>query len=386
MGEKEFLTTAKRKNVCKVMLTWMLMLLCCPLPVFASGHTTVENHGSIGAVDITLAYQVDEDTSAVLPNQEVAIKSTVTNIAEPAWLRMKIQYPVFQNEQVLEHLAELNLTELDDSLITFARNDWKKIDAYYYLEQPIKTGDVVDFTDAIRFPGDWDNNLVKSKFGIRITAEAIQEKNFTPDFKSEDPWFGAVIEEYESTDYMTKAQGNNRFSVIYEGGAEGMVKTEEDFFLNWETFMPGDFIEQDAQIQNNMDIPVKIYFSMKSNLGVDERTESLLRTLHMEIKHGDDVIYDGNLMDEKREILLKEYAPGESKTFSYNLDIPAELANDYAQIDFQTIWTFRAQESPKADVPEIVKTGRAFFAVAGIVIMASAALIGLHNGRKHPKR
>lgn len=386
----------KSKNLF-IKILFVLIMASCPMQASAQASGKVVNEGRAGAVDISLEYAMDAPTGAVLPNQTVGLKSTVMNKAEPAWVRAKIQYPVYANEATLSHLAEENLTELDDNLITFESPDWKKIGEYYYLTYPVGTGEAVKFTKSIRFPADWDNRMVSSKFGISITAEAIQEKNFKPDFASEDPWFGAVIESYDTTDYRERGCGTDRFSIHFEDGAENMVKAGDNFFGNWDYVMPGDTLTGEAQIKNNMRRPVRLHFGIEPGKG----DKGILKLLHIKIMHGDDVVYDGDLAKGMDEKFLEEYASGMEGKLSYTLTAPSAMDNAYAEKLFQTVWTLRAeivpeepvhipQENPVERIIDVVKTGDAAFllrmAACGLMLMASAgAGIYFVRGRRRKK-
>lgn len=367
-----------------IVFLFVVMVSSCPMKAFAQSLGEVSNKGATGAVDISLEYAIDEPTESILPNQTVSLESAVKNNAEPAWVRMKIQYPVYANETTLEHLAEENLTELDDGLVTFQSPDWEKIGAYYYLKRPVDSKETVGFTKSIRFPSDWDNRMVSAKFGVSITAEAIQEKNFTPDFKSDDPWLGAVIESFDATDYRLHGCGTDRFSIRFEDGAENMVKVGDNFFSNWDYVMPGDTLTGAADIKNNMHRPVRLFFAIKSSTGEKGIDKGVLEQLHLEIKHGDKVIYDGNLAGSLDETLLEEYAPGTGNVLSYTLKAPSSMDNTYAQKMFQTVWEFRSEIVPEPPAPqtpveriiEVVKTGDQAFllraAICGLLLMVSA--------------
>ena len=353
------------KYIKHFLILTIVLVLGCISPVYAA---SVTNKGSIGAVDIGLSYEIKENVTAVLPGQTVAINSFVSNVAEPAWIRVKIEYPCLANQDVIEHLSEHHLTELSDDLITFAGDKWKKIGSYYYWTEAVKTGDKVPFTDTITFPSDWDNQVVKSKFGICITAEAVQEKHFEPDFNSEDPWKGVVIEAYDSDNYVPKKEGTEQFKVTYEGGAEGLVILGDNFFSNWSQAMPGDVLTGEAEISNNMKIPVNLYFKAES-----KDDGEVLKALGLKIWNGESLVFEGTMADNIEEVLLKEYASDEKTTFKYEVSVPETLNNAFAEKPFETTWTFRAEEIPqpekegktpkektsKEKITEIIKTGDA---------------------------
>lgn len=349
------------KHVTSIFILMFVLILGYASPV---GATSVTNKGSIGAVDIKLSYEVKEPVTALLPGQTVGINSFISNVAEPSWIRVKIEYPCLANQDVIEHLSEHHLTELSDDLITFAGDKWKKIGSYYYWTEAVKTGRQVPFTKTITFPTDWDNQVVASQFGICITAEAIQEKHFEPDFNAADPWKGIVIEAYDSDNYVPKTEGNEKFKVTYKGGAEGLVILGDNFFSNWTQAMPGDVLTGEATIANNMKIPTKIYFAAES-----KDNEGVLKQLGLKIWNDDKVVFEGTMADNINESLLKEYASKDKTTFKYEVTVPAEMNNAFAEKPFETTWIFRAEEiaqpkdnpTPKKTVTEkiteVIKTG-----------------------------
>lgn len=353
------------KNNCmirkiRLLLTVMVIMCLTSVPVHAAGYSdsvSVDNHGSIGAVDIELRQTFPKEQTMIVPNQTVSLESSVVNKGKPAWIRVKIEYP---------RGSKSDLEVLDDSLITFAEGKWKKIGSYWYLTESVKSGAVVPFTKSITFPSDWDNSMTNAQIGMVFTAEAVQESNFTPDFKSNDPWHGTVIEAFDSNNYEPRSESVEQFAVVYKNGADGLVRLGDNFFSHWGDLMPGDELDGTAKITNRMNIPVKIYFGME-NTGDHE----LIDQIHITIKNDKDVIYDGPLSGKvKPAVMLLEYAPGKTTDFSYHISIPKELDNEYALSDFKVVWTFSAEE-----VIEVIKTGESgmMAAILGFGIVAGMA-------------
>ena len=491
---------------------WSLLLasaLACvnTAPVCAASHSTsVTNHGKIGAVDIELHQTFPDEQVMIVPNQVVALGSSIENKGKPAWLRVKLEYPATQkitdaedpdvsatepaedngmdegdtsgsdimdtdegdtsgsdimdtdegntsgsdiedmdegntsgsdiedmdegntSGSDIEDMDEGNtsgsdiedmdegdtsgsdiedmdegdtsgsdiedmdegdtsgsdmgaLQELDDSLITFASDKWTKIGPYYYLKEPVGTGVTTPFTESITFPSDWDSSMTNTKMGVVFTAEAIQEKNFMPDFDSDDPWHGAVIEAFDSDDYQFKSEGDGQFSIVYKGGSEGLVRLGDDFFANWGDLMPGDELDGTAEITNRMNLPVKIFFKTESDGDAE-----LFKLIKITIKNGSNTVYDGPLSGNvSPAVLLKEYKPGESTKLSYHLSVPAEIDNAHALSEFKVVWTFSAEEVHPDKIIEIIKTGERgllilFCILAAIICITGRALIRKERG------
>lgn len=384
---------------------WSLLLTCIVMymstvPVYAteySEYTSATNHGQIGAVDIILHQTFPKEQVTIVPNQIVPFESSVENKGKPAWIRVKLVYPkTYKTDDksvVSENslaVSENSLEKLDDSLISFADEKWTKIGSYYYLTEYADTGDIIPFTKSITFPSDWDNNMIKATMDVEFTAEAIQEKNFKPDFDSNDPWHGAVIEAFDSDNYHLKSDNIEQFSIVYKNGVEGLVHLNDDFFENWNELMPGDELDGAAQIANHMNIPVKIYFEMKN-----EGKSELLNEISITIKNDDEIIYDGPLSGEiEPAVMLYEYRPNDDTEFSYHISIPGNLNNDYALSDFKVIWTFSVEEViPEKSIDhivEIIKTDdhnlmtaiNAFGLVMSIVLLIYVWKMYFKNRRK----
>lgn len=317
--------------------------------VFAKSTDTVTNHGYIGAVDIEVVHTFTDSNVAITPNATVGIQSRVKNIAKPAWIRARIDYPFFTSDYPINQELELP----SDVLVKFADEKWKKIGPWYYYLEPVPSDAEIPFTESITFPSDWDSSYVNAEFDMVFTAEAVQERNFDPDFTAEDPWHGVVIEAYDSNNYQLSKESNEHFELIYEGGSKGLLHAGDDFFANWGKVLPGDVLEGEADITNRMKFPVKLYFSADSNGDAE-----LLDLLHLKIWSGDNVVFDGPLSKKLPKTLLGTYEPNSDDTFKYELSCPAEVNNDFAQKAFQAVWTFSCEEMlPEEQLPpkEMVK-------------------------------
>lgn len=357
-------------------------LSLCPLCVSASEYsdqTQVNKNVRVGAVDIELHQTFPQDQTMIVPGQTVSLESFVENKGKPAWIRVKMEYPAAQTAD-----GKAGAKVLDDTLVQFEAEGWKRIGDYHYYTKPVESGAKIPFTKSITFPTDWDNSSVSMKMGVAFTAEGVQEKNFTPDFTSDDPWHGAVIEGFHADDYETDSDEYERFTVSYKNGVEGLLHLNEDFFDYQGDLMPGDERTGTATITNHMNIPVRVFFEMKN-----KGNEKLLEAIRITIVNGKDTVYDGPLSGTISPAeLLYTYQPGDETTFRYYLTMPSDLDNDYALTDFHVDWVFSAEEiileEPVKEimekVVEIVKTGDVGFLTAvgvllGLMVMAGSLMI-----------
>lgn len=324
----------KQKCILPILI---LMMATSPFSVMAKSYTTdVVNGISTGDIHISInEYEHDangklvsyEDSKMVLPGQTIDKIIRITNDANPAWIRAKLEYTDCGG-----------FAGLSDEDIVLSSDKWKKCGEYYYYTEPVDGKAYVDFVKAVRVPSDWDESRSDSEFGIYTSVDAVQTANFTPDFSMNDPWFGTVIEECVHTEHDSKLTTSDKpFSVIFEGGAKGIVKTEDDFFQNWASLMPGDTVSDEVKIGNKYIRTVDIYFTAEALENKD-----LLSKLHMIIKRGDKDIFD-DTMDKAidNDILLGSYGKDESGTITYTISVPKELNNQYALAKAKTAWHFK---------------------------------------------
>lgn len=311
-----------------------------PCMAYAGEYTTeVTNNVTLGDVSISLSeYELDEDgkevpyqnDKQVLPGQTVDKIVRITNNANASWIRVKVEYT-----------SEEGLDSLTDDELTLADGDWEKIGDYYYYKKPVAKDESVDFLKRVQIPASWDSTYAEKGFSMILTADAVQEANFTPDWNASDPWFGTVIETCVHTSYDPKLAGNQAFSVVFENGADGLVKTGEDFFSNWASLMPGDTVSGQVTLKNSYRRTVAMYFKTESIAD-----DALLKVLHLEIKNGDTVIYSGTMDGAVTErVKLASLAMNEEAILTYTVSVPKELNNSYALSKTQTKWIFSAYMS-----------------------------------------
>lgn len=325
----------------KIIMLALSLMVFVPHSAYAESKLETVNNLGMGAVGINIAeYQIDkdgkeadyEDFKTILPGQKISKISRITNTGEPAWIRCK-----------LEFVSETELEALDESMITLASDKWIKRGDYYYWPKAVPTGEHVDFTESVLFPKEWTEKVANTEFQIIISADAVQERNFTPDFLAEDPWFGTMIEMtmYEKSRVIPTE--DKAFEVVFRNGTEGLFANTEDFFANWSTMMPGDVFEDTLHIKNSYSTPIELYFSTETIAD-----DILIKQIGLEIRDGSDkVIYSGTLHGALAEMKLIWLNPGDETNLKYKVTVPKELTNKYAMMDTKTKWIFRAVIYPK---------------------------------------
>lgn len=313
----------------KALLSFAILFTMAVTPIngFAATYSTeVTNNISVGDINIGLEESGDTGDEAVLPGQKINKTIKIKNKANKAWVRAKFEYSDCDEYK-----------GLSDQDVELESNKWKKIGEYFYRLVPIEDGETIDFVKSFNVPSDWDSEKADKQFTIYTSVEAVQEANFTPDFTKDDPWFGTVIESCVHTTYdITTETRDTPFSVVFENGAEGLVKVGDDFFSNWPSLMPGDTVTDTVKIGNNYSRSMTIFFRTDTIADDD-----LISKVHLTIKNGDKVLYDGAMNGEiTNEISLGSIKQGEARDLTYTVSIPASLTNEFALAKTSTKWIF----------------------------------------------
>ena len=325
----------------------LVFLLAGAGTVFGLGCYTqmvsVINKISFGDVNIGLKEyeikegkrQVYESPKIILPGDTISKIPCIINYAEPCWVRIKLEYMNPENTD----------EKLDDSCIRGISVDWIKKGDYFYYTKILQKKEQTDVFQEVLIPDTWDSLYEQKEFGVLIRVEAIQAKNYSPDFSDVFPWGNMVVQKcIHGTDDIT---GNTIPSihpmVEFRGAAQAMVAVPDDFFEGLGEAMPGDTKNGSVQIKNTSDIPAELFFRTELPSQNEKQTE-FLKKINLLITYDGKKLYEGNLAAEERnrEISLGTYRPGEERVFQFNLYFPKELDNAFAKRTGNVKWIFSA--------------------------------------------
>lgn len=167
----------------------------------------VVNNTKTDTVDIELKeYQIDDNSSLSefvnpvnqVPGATVSKIPKIYNKGSDCWLRVKIDFDIDDKE-----LETIDI----DNLNGFEKDNWVfcKDDGYWYLKESLKEETNIDVFESVTIPSEWGNEYKDKNIYIDITAEAIQTKNFTPNYESNKPWGDEKAEEcVRSRDFERK--------------------------------------------------------------------------------------------------------------------------------------------------------------------------------------
>lgn len=362
--------------------------------VYALSSVSVENHASVGIVDIQLTeyHLVDgkeepwADNPLILPGTRISKIPRISNSGNDCYVRVKFE-------------AKEGEAGIEQGIYGIQK-DWKqKEDGYYYYTKVLKTGENVDLFQGLVIP----ENLPQEEYegceiGLEICAEAIQSRNFSPDFQGETPWGNVEIlscekkGDYDISSFQKADQ--KRFEIVYLGESKKMAANEKDFFANFPVWMPGDTCKDSIRFVNDSQNRQEIYFRSES-LENPELLEKIHLSITCEMDGTTEKIYEGPLEAKglsEGKVLCRIPEHGEGK-LNFSIEVPPELDNPSALEESSLRWIYStepiSEKTADAGSPdgknrkETVKTGD--YQKFGDLLWAvglSAAMAAILIGRK----
>ncbi len=315
-----------------------------------SNSITMQNKISTGVVNISLEeYQaVDgreesyQNNQVIVPGQTVSKIPEIRCLAEPCYVRCSVEWDLPGRDKVSETFP------VTDGCIRGIGEGWVKAGDYWYYTKALGNSEGVRLFEGIRFPEFSAGDMCGQEIDVIISADAIQAANFTPDFKSADPWDGSgkILESWKtrngSKDEVSQESPNVR--IFFKGDAEEMVTDADSLFHVFGEFMPGDVKEGKLLVQNTTGRRQRVYLSM-GRPAQDGDSLELLGEVNITVSNGGDTIYNGPAsglagQDEK---LLGIYEAGGGSVLVFKVEVPGSVGNSLALTAAKTDWTFRAE-------------------------------------------
>lgn len=298
----------------------------------------------------------------------------ITNYGATCYLRVHLLAKAGEKElDLTDHLQDI-------------QDGWLQKGEYLYYQEPVEYGSSVDVCQGFQLPEEWDYYRDKA-LRIQADADALQARNFSPDFTAEKPWGDLVVmasrieagnrlESVEPAGDDLQERNGNPCSVIADK-ENGLVLERGDFFSH-AMFLPGDSRRESLQLSNRETKRIQIL------LKAEWEKSSFLDRMQLQIEGGDGS-YDGILTGaELRDYrLLATLDPGETRTVDITLSFPASAGNSYQQNSDDIRWCFAAKQEKRGGFPV---TGDMAFWVIFAAVCCGAAMAGVWCLRKKSVR
>lgn len=334
----------------------LMTVLMCTGGIYGMEKLEITSHFETGIVDIALkeyAMQGDRevawtDNPLVLPADEISKIPRIENQGCACYVRAKINIR--------------NIDEIAEEFLIGVSKDWiVGDDGYFYYEKSLAPKETVDIFQGIKIPENLSKNYEGKQFYMDVRVDAIQSKNFTPQFSTAAPW-GNVKEisaakegSYEVRTY--RVTNEDGFKIKYEADAKKLISNSTDFFEKIPPMMPGDRYRDCVQILNQSEQPLYLYFRSVAS-AENELNQKIRLKIESNIHGVNQVIYEGSLGEATllQELLLGKMPEGAEGELWFELHVPESLRNEYALQNSQITWIFstKSVEEPKW---EMIKTG-----------------------------
>lgn len=359
----------------------LAICLCLAVLTFSTGviygmtSVSVTNEFETGVVDIHIKeFQTDgtketpwEDNPTILPGDTVSKIPRIYNDGVDCYIRAKF--------------AIKDMPDLDAEDIFGISNKWDLADdGYYYYKTILKTDETADLFHGLEIPRDFPQSNEEKTFQIEIDVDAIQAKNFTPNFSKANPWGNVEIlknenkEEYNINTF--KKADNKQFQIVYLGDTEKLISNQKDFFLNLPYLMPGDKFSDSVVIENDNDDPIKIYFRTADNDKSDLLDKITLKITSV-VDKKESVVYEGPLRAQElnKNIILATIDPEKTAEFKYEITVPTSINNAYTLMDSDVTWIFSTEEIKDSDVPHTGDNFNMFLYICLLLGSAAACVV-----------
>lgn len=322
MEGSDYIKNTKSKLVLVGIIFFIMMNIS---GIYALTNQATNGSLSTGVVDIKIqTYKLNDgneeiysNVKKVHPGEVVSFIPKIENFGEKCYVRVKIKYID-------------DTINLDDYITNFS-NSLEKHGEYYYYNKVLNPEEKLQLFDTIKIP-DNISNEDNSEIPLEIIAEAVQEKNFIPDYSKENPW-GDIIPEkrIDNTVNINTNKEKSKITIKYESGIDSNINVPNNFLENISKVMPGDNFKEYVEINNDKK-NAKYYMQII----IDEKyllEKELLSKikLHITNKNGQ-VIFDGNIGNTGR-VLLGNYNINENDRFEFNISVPFDIGNEYTTLN-----------------------------------------------------
>lgn len=374
-----------------IMFAASLSLFFFGMNVYARSSASVSGRLETGVVELELSAE-KEDAGPVLPGQTIAYIPKITNKGNECYIRAKYDFGVFSK------YAEA---------LGFA-DGWKQAnDGFWYYTGSLRTDESIDFFKEIRISPDLPEETSGCSVSVDVTAQAVQKKNFEPDFTGSRPWGGLEIEKYTKSEKYRIIEGTAEampLSISYEADADKLISNSSRFLEDLPILLPGDVYISSIILKNTYGSPIDLYFFSEA-----DQKDALLKNTDLKITSSDrGTVYEGKLIADKingagRAVLLSSVNKGKDEQITFTLSVPKELKNEFTLWKSPVKWTFttdvtkRSEPSPtpvpsKISVPKTgdntetgfycMLFGAAAFIMTLGVMLARKRKEGVHGKRR----
>lgn len=291
-------------------------------------------NGELATDGVDVKITATQDKKLIAPNMTVHYEPVILYKGVDAYVRFKLDISS-------EEITLYNFRGLSDN--------WVRKGEYYYYTKPVKHNTALSTFKSFHIPEHWDEGMpeefMNSKFNITAYCDAVQAKNFTPDFNSDEPWGELVIQDnsYDGNSYTgEKMKDFDSIRLKFKGASQFSLSSDEMIKSN---ILPGDTYKNSINLSNIGERDMEVFFSVDEENAPD--VYNLLDALKLRISIDGKEFYNGDLraaeLNSWKNLVYMD--KGSSHKLTYEIHAPAELDNMYEEKINDFTWNFKVREA-----------------------------------------
>ena len=266
--------------------------------ILAITNQTTNGELSTGIVDIKIQnYKIDnngqeiaetDDNQEVMPGEIISLIPKIYNLGMECYVRLKVTY-IDENTDFTNYVTGLS-------------SELTKHGDYYYYNKVLNPEENIKIFDTIRIPEYLNQIQSEEELKLIIVAEAIQYRNFEPDYAQEDPWKGVTPTKTIKKSYEINDKGY-KITIEYEDDSNHDILVPDNFLDKMDTVLPGDSFKDSIKINNNSKKQTKYYIELR-NKDTRAAENELLKQVNLIITNKEGkVIYSGSLINRRKNTI-----------------------------------------------------------------------------------
>lgn len=316
----------------------------------------------------------------VVPGERLSYIPRVTNLETDSYIRVRFEVS-----------ASSTGVAITPESFYGTGSGWIRKGNFFYCRNVFGQGDSSEVIQGLVVPQDIADR--SGEIRIKVTADAIQARNFTPDFDAYNPW-GTV--EIQTLD-IRRGTGNHvcrnvvkTQSMDFSFAREGTFEcSTEDLFSEFDSFQPGDTCREKLDMKNNSGKKLNVYFR------TDNVKTELLEEMKLSISCCGSKVYSGPLTSEALSSFIKigTIEKGRAGKLEFEISLPENADNRFSMLDDQVTWIIAVKDAENDGTEKKGRspaTGELWIPLAiatlGICGATLAAVIALTSGRRKDRK
>lgn len=321
-----------------------------------------------------------QDGIAVMPGEKISYIPRVKVTGVRSYVRMRF-------DAVMNEAGGVEITPDD---IYGLNKSWIKRGAYFYCTKVMSSGESSDVFRGIKVP-QIDSGVPCSGFRISITADAVQQDHFAPDFSRSAPWGSISIQRsFVDGNVKKRVAASAKKDELDLRNDDIIECSTDDLFEGFAGMAAGDSRSDRLILRNVSDDTREVYFQTSNHHA------ELLKQVELRLQCAETFAYNGDLESEKftEPVKIATLDPGEKTVFNYTIELPNSSDNRFQDMADSVVWMFDSKAVKHAALEKNVRTEddqrNAFIAAVMLCMCAAGALLLLlrkhRNGNKEMRR